>query len=562
MRKRVGLIVDAFDAQYQSTLVRHLRLCCEYRRLELVVFPGGILGSDQRAAAQRNVIYDLARSGPLDALILLSATISAHVGTAGLNEFCRRFESLALCSIGLELPGMPSIVVDNASGIRKLTKHLIADHGYRKIAFIRGPSANTEAEQRYAAYCDELRANDIEPDPEYAYEGDFLPESGQRALNVLLNERRLELDAVMACNDYMGIGALEALAAQSPHAAKIASVGFDDIVESSFTVPPLTTVQQPLWQVAEVAVRCIVDQLQGNPVDPVRVLDAIPVLRRSCGCTTSTETATGLPLLRKRTEYEAEFMQLRERILAELARASRGAFTGMSNWEGQLFSAFVDQLRGVPGGGFMLAVERLLRGISQSEGEIWRFHDVLSTLRAYALLCLSGDAARTARAEELIHAARTHTGEAAVRAQAQKRLHLEQLGRISNELATRLANALDRETLTRVLSEELPRLGIRRSFVVLYASDGGSARELATVFHAQGVTEPVHGSFAARELVPDELWLKGESSNWVVLPLFYHEKNFGFAVIQLELDNGYFYESLRTHLSVSLWATAARQPTV
>ena len=55
--------------------------------------------------------------------------------------------------VGVELPGVPSIVIDNQSGIHQAMTHLVDRHSCQRIGFIRGPQQNKEAESRFEAYC-------------------------------------------------------------------------------------------------------------------------------------------------------------------------------------------------------------------------------------------------------------------------------------------------------------------------------------------------------------------------------------------------------------------------
>jgi len=53
-----------------------------------------------------------------------------------------RFAGAKMCSIGIELPGVPSLVLDNRPGMEAVVEHLVRDHGCRKIAFLAGTPKN------------------------------------------------------------------------------------------------------------------------------------------------------------------------------------------------------------------------------------------------------------------------------------------------------------------------------------------------------------------------------------------------------------------------------------
>jgi DNA-binding LacI/PurR family transcriptional regulator len=108
--------------------------------------------------------------------------------------------------------------------------------------------------------------------------GDFTRESGTTAMQQLLADDP-EIDAVFAASDLMAIGALGALRTAGRRVPDdVAVAGFDDIGLASFSEPPLTTVRQPVADVAA----CIVQMLLGDepPTAPV-ILPTELVIRES-----------------------------------------------------------------------------------------------------------------------------------------------------------------------------------------------------------------------------------------------------------------------------------------
>jgi DNA-binding LacI/PurR family transcriptional regulator len=567
LRKRIAVVVDAFDVKYQSSLVRHLRLAAEQRRTQLVVFPGGILGSAERGARQRNLIYDLINSASVDGVILLSSTLSSVVGSSGIAQFCRQFRDLPLCSIGDRIEGVPSVLVNNERGVRDIVRHLIVDHGHRRFAFIRGTPGNIEAEARYRAFCDELAAHGIESDLSLAPAGDFLLDSGRKAMNLLLDRPALSLDAVVACNDYMALGALEVITQRKASLGRpVGVVGFDNIDEANVSAPPLSTIEQPLSQMAETAIRCVLTQLQGEVPPSEYQLDTWLVIRRSCGCASSgaREAANCLGKLAPVTgSLEVKFARRKDCITAELSRAARGYFHGVKNWENSLLSALIDDLRGVPGNAFSAAVENLLQGISSGEGELWRFHDVISVLRMQVLTVLGESAAERAHAEDLFQLARVLAGEAVVRVQAHVRLWLERTSRALNQLGTELNDCIDIAALRRRLNEELPKLGVRQLHIGLSAPSGHEAQaRLLSSFYDLDEPDPAKPTknefYPAVQLLPEKPWLRARETSWVVLPLYFGQESLGFVLVDLGRADGTFFESLRLQLSAPLWRVLRR----
>jgi LacI family transcriptional regulator len=153
-------------------------------------------------------------------------------------------------------PGLATISVDNRLGAAQATKHLI-DHGRRTIGLITGPMAWWEARERYEGWKETLLQASIKPDQTLVTEGDWSAAGGEIAMRKLLAQRP-DIDAVFACNDQMALSAL--LVAQTSGRRvpeDLAIVGFDNMPESAYFGPPLTTIYQHLIDVGRAAVKVL-----------------------------------------------------------------------------------------------------------------------------------------------------------------------------------------------------------------------------------------------------------------------------------------------------------------
>jgi LacI family transcriptional regulator len=151
-------------------------------------------------------------------------------------------------------PNLSVAAVNNRSGGRLATKHLL-DLGHRNVGLITGPLAWWEARQRQSGWQDALEEAGIPDEANLVAEGDWTAASGERGLHQLL-EQSPDLDAVFISNDQMALGALQAarkIGVRVPE--DLAVVGFDDVPESVYFHPPLTTVRQDMVELGRCAVR-------------------------------------------------------------------------------------------------------------------------------------------------------------------------------------------------------------------------------------------------------------------------------------------------------------------
>ena len=173
-------------------------------------------------------------------------------------------------------PGLSVAAVDNRSGGRMATKHLL-DLGHQDVGLITGPLAWWEARQRQSGWQDALQEAGIPIEADLVVEGDWEAASGERGLRQLL-EQRPELDAVFISNDQMALGALQAARRMGVRVPEdLAVVGFDDVPESVYFQPPLATVRQDMVELGRCAVRELGGMIeatqQGEPdVEPNTIL--------------------------------------------------------------------------------------------------------------------------------------------------------------------------------------------------------------------------------------------------------------------------------------------------
>lgn len=146
------------------------------------------------------------------------------------------------------------VSVDNYQGGRLAMVHLL-EQGYQKIGHIAGPLDWWESRQRLAAWKDALVERGQEAKDTHWVEGNWSSASGAYAVDKLLGQYP-DLDSIFVANDQMALSVLRAvnlLGLRIPE--DIGIVGFDNIPESAYFFPSLTTVHQDQYEVARVAMQ-------------------------------------------------------------------------------------------------------------------------------------------------------------------------------------------------------------------------------------------------------------------------------------------------------------------
>ena len=172
-----------------------------------------------------------------------------------------------------------SIDFDNLEGAGLAVRHLHA-LGHHNVAFISGPLDHPDAEQRLSGYRAELARRDMNLDEALVVFSDFQESGGFRAMNQLL-DARVNFSAVIAANDQMAYGARLALYRAGLRVPEdVSLVGFDDLPHSAFTLPPLTTVRQSVYEIGASAAQAMLDLLN-KKTPPAKTIGAEMVVRES-----------------------------------------------------------------------------------------------------------------------------------------------------------------------------------------------------------------------------------------------------------------------------------------
>ncbi len=177
--------------------------------------------------------------------------------------------------------GLPSVCMDDALAAEELANLLIS-LGHTAIAFIEGNQAASQ--RRREGYERALEAHRLAVDPALIVPGTFRFESGVEAARRLFALPRPPT-AIFAANDFMALGALtEAQRQGIAVPGDVAIVGFDDSDAASLVWPALTTVRQPLAEMAMAAVEMLLSGVakpEAGHAPPVRVLPHAVVVRGS-----------------------------------------------------------------------------------------------------------------------------------------------------------------------------------------------------------------------------------------------------------------------------------------
>ncbi|MBX6721785.1 MAG: LacI family DNA-binding transcriptional regulator [Dactylosporangium sp.] len=183
----------------------------------------------------------------------------------------------AVVVAGAQTSGLPVVAIDQETGARLATEHLL-QLGHRTVWHVAGPGNWVDAKARARGWRKTLQRSGIPVPP--ALVGDWSARSGYEAGVRLAADP--DVTAVFVANDHMALGVLRALALAGRRVPQdVSVVGFDDVPESPYYPPALTTVRQDFEAVGVQAVAALLARINGQEPAPRELLVPELIIRES-----------------------------------------------------------------------------------------------------------------------------------------------------------------------------------------------------------------------------------------------------------------------------------------
>jgi LacI family transcriptional regulator len=227
-----------------------------------------LVNTAEDPAREKAVLNSLSQRG-IDGLILCSSRLSV----VALEEEISRFPAVVV--LNRDLKSLPAntvtINVDDQHGAQMAIQYFLGE-GRRRIAYLDGPANSTSGKRRLSGYRAALQESGISFDPKLV-ECCAPDTEGGRVATAALLARRPDVDAIFAFNDLVAIGAIQII----EHSGKkvptdVAVIGVDDIPLAQIVRPQITTLNVNQRQIGSLAMRTLLDIIEGSsPLTAVRI---------------------------------------------------------------------------------------------------------------------------------------------------------------------------------------------------------------------------------------------------------------------------------------------------
>ena len=536
----IGLFIDSLIgiSGYQEAVWQGVTDAAKELGVTVVTCSGGAIdfSPNNPFEKSRNALYEIFDIGSVDGIVLCGGTLGNGVSADRFSDFCGRFSSLPVISVGPTSAKIPRVVVDNDRGMRDIILHLVKEHGYKRIACITGPSGNEDADRRRTMFSRTLRECGVPIDESLIYTGDFNDHSGGDAVRHWFDDLKIQPEAIVASNDNMAFGAIAALQERGisvPYS--VAVTGFDDVAEAATQTPPLSTVSQPIYQQGRKALELLVRKIKGESLDFETQVDPHLVCRDSCGCLPAT-----LGAFKETGEGSSGAEVSAESIRDALSGSGRNTVPSVD----PLARAWNAKPR--DDRSFIAELCNALQRDILSGSELSSWYPVLNLFRLSSPQGCSG---------VLLHRAQAMVSDAErqgiFRAFATREREVASLRSVERDILT----SLTQENLAAILAESFPRLGLGGAVMCLYDDPerpSASAKAVLAVLGGSVVPTP-DASFLPGSIAPDSVrYTASPKSSIILVPLCYREKSLGYIAFEQTAKKGGLYENLASEISTAI----------
>jgi LacI family transcriptional regulator len=269
----IGLLVPNLDNGYVGTITQGIDQALALANYDPVLY------TTHRHPGKETYYVNTIANGLTEGLLL----VAPQVPTTYLDSLRERDFPYVLIDQSDDTENSSAVEATNFQGAYEATRYL-CQLGHTRIAFVTGALAVRSAVERLRGYKAALTDCGIPFCEELVIEGNYQQQTGYDITKRLLQNANPPPTAIFASNDLSAFGAMDAARECGFSIPEdISIIGFDDIPQASLVFPKLTTVRQPLEQMGVMAVKMLLERIEGQSCFPQRVtLPTQLIIRDSC----------------------------------------------------------------------------------------------------------------------------------------------------------------------------------------------------------------------------------------------------------------------------------------
>ncbi|MDP4177659.1 MAG: GGDEF domain-containing protein [Bacillota bacterium] len=572
-RKTVGIIINSIDSFSSFHILAGLSKVAEVKDLNLLFFVSSNLDRDIRTKIQMDIIYSNVKAKRFDALIIWSPSLTNYININEHEGFMKICNKIPVVCVGTPINEVTSITFDNRFNMVQLMDHLINHHKYSRIAFIYD-SSNSDAKERFQAYKESLLNHNIPLDNNLIVNCDFANQTIFTCINELIKNNASLPQAIVAANDEIALTVYQYLKQLGYEIGKdIALTGFDNIRSAKYFYPPITTINQPFFNISVESMELISDMLDGLTVPKNNIIKGELIIRESCGCLpkNSEKYISSIKINQSKDLLSSDKFEDFEKTIRSneelIIRETMSALKIIENQKAacrvfiyNLLNSFLEDISEQnKNNKFITTLNGILKYCIILIGHDCCFVDALNTFRSL-IIKMTLDYKVLNLCNDLLYNASILLGDTMLKKEIMNEYRQIKIHRDSRDLLQNYNSAISAEEFISSIKAAMSCYEISQCYLCYFDNPITNINDNNLYFpnkiNLQKVDNECNScetsSFDPDIILPDKYFHQQRRQELILMPLFTKDSLFGYIVFEKSSSDGFLFETFRSQVSNTL----------
>jgi DNA-binding LacI/PurR family transcriptional regulator/signal transduction histidine kinase len=506
---------------------------------------------------QVDMVLEHIKQYNLDGLLFLGWTNAAAYNN--YEDFIRKFSSIPILSIGTLFKDIPNVCFSGELYINEILLHLIEVHHFKTIAYI-SPS---RPDLRNETYINTMKKFDIYDSNLYVSEKDLFGfekhERVKKAISILLDERKVNLDAVMTVYNNETVDLLNELKRRGftvPNDIAITSYEDGDIAK--FSSPKFTTVYFPWKELGFSGCEKMIELLRFGQIPLTTIVSGKTIFRNSCGCLSNSEAISQSFDIKTNNRSLSDISEFEKQVIIDQLEQF---FPNKNANFKKLLTAFLQDFENKTDTIFLQELSLQFRNTSYSYN-VSNIEDIISFFRNITLPYLIDNWEDLLWSGDLFQQAQVLTQVKLACNRGNERVHTKILNQTLQEISQLLISNFSIQNLLDSLEENLFKINIPGCYIILFDSIFKNEEPVGNLFdqcylafeycNGQRIKNKANEPVAAKELLSSTFSAEGKAHFRFAHLLHVSNEFMGFVLYDPGIMDEKVYQELSIHISTAL----------
>ncbi|MBN2544298.1 MAG: response regulator [Spirochaetes bacterium] len=524
------------------------------------------VNNPEKFKSSANFIYKLIDKSFFDGVISWTSTLaSAYVSKEDIQIFFNEnFKKIPIISIGTKIKNSQFMVMDDHQAIYNLMKHLVEDHGYTKIGFVRGPdNTHYSSYKRFAAYQELLKKYKLPINKDLIIPPKkFENTTSHEVFDIYFNLRKLkpkkDIEAIITLSDLIAVPLMDEMKRAGIKIPNdIAVTGFNNQTTSKAIIPRLTTIDNNYYLTGYKSVEFLLDIIDNKTIHEDIFMPTQLIIRQSCGCTDPLFSKAAEKSTIKNKITNIHYIDKKEIIQNLKKKIYISEQYIKEDWIKILLNYLISDIER-SSDKFLNYFNNLLEKLNSNDFEIIGCQNFISEFRELLLPNIK-NSEQIKKAENIFHQARILINRVENYSLSSSKEELIKLAVSLNKIATNYSITFVLGEILDLMENSLNELEIKDCYLALYADPSSYKNKSKLIFALENNKRlKINESgiiFKSIEILPKKFLINKKRLNFVIKPIYFRNNQIGYIIFDYNKFNINVFEALTTQISAAIQGT-------